>query len=133
MRFVVLLIVLGFPVLDLYATVRFARWTGVPVYGMARAVDDRGTLAAAQRARRVPRATPLPRLHGEQPLLRGLFDSGRKVLAGFLFLLPGSSRDLMALVAARAAAQRRPRVASRMPRRRRTRGDAIDGEYRRLE
>jgi hypothetical protein len=28
-------------------------------------------------------------MHGEQPLLRGLFDSGRKVLAGMLFLLPG--------------------------------------------
>ena len=31
MRFILLLIVLGFPVIDLYVTVRFARWTGVPV------------------------------------------------------------------------------------------------------
>ena len=33
MRFILLIIVLGFPVIDLYATVRFARWTGVPVWG----------------------------------------------------------------------------------------------------
>ena len=36
-------------------------------------------------------------MHGEQPLLRGLFDSGRKVLAGMLFLLPGVVSDVMAL------------------------------------
>jgi UPF0716 family protein affecting phage T7 exclusion len=32
MRFAMLVIVLGFPLIDLYATVRIARWTGVPVY-----------------------------------------------------------------------------------------------------
>ena len=32
MRFAMLVIVLGFPLIDLYATVRVARWTGVPVY-----------------------------------------------------------------------------------------------------
>ena len=32
MRVAMLVIVLGFPLLDVYATVRFARWTGVPVY-----------------------------------------------------------------------------------------------------
>ena len=31
MRFVVMLIVLAFPVLDVLATVRFARWTGIPI------------------------------------------------------------------------------------------------------
>ena len=36
MRFAMLLIVLGFPLIDLYATVRFARWTGVPVWMLAR-------------------------------------------------------------------------------------------------
>ena len=30
MRFLVLLIVLTFPVIDVLATLRFARWTGVP-------------------------------------------------------------------------------------------------------
>ena len=32
MRFAMLVIVLGFPLIDLYATVRIARLTGVPVY-----------------------------------------------------------------------------------------------------
>ena len=32
MRFVYLLIVLGFPVFDLFATVHVARWTGVPAW-----------------------------------------------------------------------------------------------------
>ena len=43
------------------------------------------------------RANTLAAMHGEQPLLRGLFDSGRKVLAGMLFLLPGVLSDVMAL------------------------------------
>ena len=32
MRFVMLAIVLGFPLFDLYVTARFARWTGVPLW-----------------------------------------------------------------------------------------------------
>ena len=37
-------------------------------------------------------------MHGEHAALRGLFDSGRKVLAGFLLLLPGVISDVLALV-----------------------------------
>jgi UPF0716 protein FxsA len=36
-------------------------------------------------------------LHGEEPLLRGVVDSGRKVLAGLLLLMPGIASDLIAL------------------------------------
>ena len=32
MRFLYLMIVLGFPLFDLYATVRIARWTGIPAW-----------------------------------------------------------------------------------------------------
>ena len=32
MRFVYLMIVLGFPLLDLYATSRIARWSGIPIW-----------------------------------------------------------------------------------------------------
>ena len=44
------------------------------------------------------RANTVAAMHGEQPLLRVLFDSGRKVLAGILFLLPGILSDLIALL-----------------------------------
>jgi hypothetical protein len=36
------------------------------------------------------RANTVAAMHGEQLLLRGLFDSGRKVLAAVLLILPGS-------------------------------------------
>ena len=75
-------------------------------------------------------------MHGEQPLLRGLFDSGRKVLAGMLFLLPGVLSDVMALALAGAAVQSRPRICAAAPRRAaiiRRGPKSIDGEFRRLD
>ena len=83
-----LLIVLGFPLLDLYATVRFARWTGVPVWVWLGLAPLAGALLL-RNERLAFRASTVAAMHGEQPLLRGLFDSGRKVLAGLLLLLPG--------------------------------------------
>jgi UPF0716 protein FxsA len=91
-----LLIVLGFPLIDLYATVRIARWTGVPVYAWLGLAALAG-LYLLRNERMAFRANTLAAMHGEQPLLRGLFDSGRKVLAGMLFLLPGILSDVMAL------------------------------------
>ena len=87
MRLVFLMIVLAFP-------------SGPVRHGALRALDGRADVVlagqlgrrrhvvAAQRAHRVPRTT-VAAMHGEQPLLRGLLDSGRKVLAGLLFILPG--------------------------------------------
>jgi UPF0716 protein FxsA len=43
------------------------------------------------------RARTVAALHGEEPLLRGVVDSGRKVLAGVLLLMPGIASDLIAL------------------------------------
>jgi len=97
MRFVVLLIVLIFPVLDVLATIRFARWTGIPtlVWLTASAVVG----AALLRHERVTfREKTLGALRGDQPLLRGLLDSGRKVLAALLLILPGIGSDLIALL-----------------------------------
>ena len=96
MRVAMLLIVLGFPLIDLYATVRIARWTGVPVYAWLGLAALAG-LYLLRNERTAFRANTLAAMHGEQPLLRGLFDSGRKVLAGMLFLLPGVLSDVMAL------------------------------------
>ena len=97
MRFVLLAIVLGFPVVDLYMTVRFARWTGVPVWAWL-AMSVVAGLYLLRNERMAFRAKTVAAMHGEQPLLRGLLDSGRKVLAGGLFLLPGILSDLIALV-----------------------------------
>ena len=97
MRFIYLLIVLAFPLLDLYTTVRFARWTGVPVWAWLMLSVIAGFLLL--RNERIEfRSRTIAAMHGEQASLRGLFDSGRKVLAGFLLLLPGVISDLLALV-----------------------------------
>jgi UPF0716 protein FxsA len=96
MRFVAAAIVLFFPVLDLIATIRFARWTGVPVWLWLAA----GLLAGAAllRNERVAfRTRTVAAMHGEASILRGMLDSGRKVLAGFLLILPGVVTDLFAI------------------------------------
>ena len=97
MRFVLLAILLAFPLLDLYVTTRVARWTGVPLWIWLAAGLLTGLLLL--RNERVAfRSNTVAALHGEQPLFRGLLDSGRKVLAGLLLILPGIVSDLMALV-----------------------------------
>ena len=97
MRFVVLAIVMAFPVLDLYVTVRFARWTGVPVWAWI-GVAMVGGFLLLRNERTAFRARTVAALHGEQSLLRGLVDSGRKVLAAMLLILPGVVSDLVALL-----------------------------------
>jgi UPF0716 protein FxsA len=135
MRFILLSIVLAFPVLDLFATVRFARWTGVPLWAWL-AIATAAGFFLLRNERLAFRAKTAAAMHGEQSLLRGLVDSGRKVLAGVLFLLPGVISDVIALVllalplnvgrsfGPQPAAAGQPHGA---------RADAIDGEYRRLD
>jgi UPF0716 protein FxsA len=96
MRFLAVAIVLSFPVLDLLLTIRFARWTGIPVWiwlagGLVAGVALLRTERVAFRTRTV--AT----MHGERSILRDMLDSGRKVLAGFFFIVPGVVSDLFAL------------------------------------
>jgi len=97
MRFLVLLIVLIFPVLDVLATIRFARWTGVPTVVWLAASALAG-LALLRHERVTFRDKTLAALRGDQPLLRGLLDSGRKILAALLLILPGITSDLIALL-----------------------------------
>lgn len=134
MRFVLLLIVLGFPLLDLYVTVRFASWTGVPVWAWLTMSVGIG-LYLVRSERTTFRANTIAAMHGEQLLLRGLVDSGRKVLAGALFMLPGVISDLIALILLalplnlnRDLAPRAAHVGQYG-----VRSKAIDGEYRRLD
>jgi len=134
MRFVLLAIVLGFPVVDLYMTVRFARWTGVPVWAWL-AMSVVAGLYLLRNERMAFRAKTVAAMHGEQPLLRGLLDSGRKVLAGALFLLPGILSDLIALVLLalplNLGRDFAPRTAAAGQFG--SRGKAIDGEFRRVD
>ena len=120
--------------IDLYATVRFARWTGVPVWAWL-AVSGMAGLWLLRSERTAFRANTVAAMHGGQPLLRGLVDSGRRVLAGVLFLVPGVLSDLIALVLlalplnlgrefARRTAAAGPFGGT---------GTAIDGEFRRLD
>ena len=134
MRFAMLVIVLGFPLIDLYATVRVARWTGVPIVvwlGLAAVAG----FCLLRNERIAFRANTVAATHGEQLLLRGLFDSGRKVLAAVLLILPGVLSDVMALALLALRFNLGPQYASRAA----GAGDfrrghkSIDGEYRRLD
>ena len=97
MRLLFLGIVLIFPVLDLWVTARFARWTGVPLWFWLVSSAVAG-LWLLRNERLEFRARTVAAMHGEYSLLRGLVDSGRKVLAGILFMLPGVVSDLFGIV-----------------------------------
>ena len=109
MRFVVLAILLAFPAADLYVTSRIARWTGVPLW-IWLAGSFLAGLLLLRNERLEFRTRTVAALHGEQSLLRGVLDSGRKVLAAFLLILPGHRVRPHGAAAARAAAERRPRL-----------------------
>jgi UPF0716 protein FxsA len=97
MRLLVFLIVLSFPILDLVVTLRFARWTGIPALAWLAASAVAG-MVLMHNERVSFRAKTLAALRGDQPLLRGLLDSGRKVLAALLLILPGIVSDVIALL-----------------------------------
>ncbi len=126
MRFLAFAIVLSFPVLDLLATARFARWTGISTW-----IWLAGGLVAGVALLRNERvafhARTVAAMHGEASMLRELLDSGRKVLAGFLFILPGVMSDLFALGLLLLPINTGLKTQSAM------RGGAIDGDFRRLD
>lgn len=97
MRFVVLVILLALPVLDVYITARVARWAGVPLWIWLTGSFVAGLLLL-RNERNAFRVRTVAALHGEQSLLRGLLDSGRKVLAAFLLIVPGVVSDIVALL-----------------------------------
>lgn len=126
MRLLPILILLGFPALEIYFLVRIANeigwWTGVwlltsAVLGAA-LVREAGIGLAARL---------VVALQQGQPVLNGLMDSGRTVIAGLLLIFPGVISDIMAVVIlilplrGRFAAQ--PSVAS---------DGVINGEFHRI-
>jgi UPF0716 protein FxsA len=135
MRFLVLAILLVFPIADLYVTARVARWTGVPLWIWLGCSFLAG-LVLLRNERIEFRTRTVAALHGEQSLMRGLLDSGRKVLAGFLLILPGIVSDVIALTLLALPLnigrgfEPQPAGAGRWQR---SEFDAIDGDYRRID
>ena len=135
MRLAMLAILLGFPAADLYVTLRLAQWTGVPVWVWL-SISILSGLLLLRNERVAFRANVVAALHGEQSLLRGVVDSGRKVLAGLFLLLPGVASDLIALallmlpINTGRGFEPQPAGAGCAPMRR---NDALEGDYRRLE
>jgi UPF0716 protein FxsA len=84
------------------------------------------------------RARTLAAFRGDQSLLRGLLDSGRRVLAGVLLIVPGILSDCLALLLLLLPINQRggfgpePVAAGRAPRYRRG-GTTLDGDYQRLD
>lgn len=129
MRFVVLFILLAFPVLDVMVTMRFARWTGVPTLVWLLTSAAVGTLLL-RHERGGFRARTLGALRGDQPLMRGLVDSGRKVLAAMLFILPGILSDALAVALLLLPINLGNRLATQTAG---GFGDSLDGDYRRVD
>jgi UPF0716 protein FxsA len=137
MRFLILAILLAFPVADLYVTTRIARWTGIPLWVLL-AGSLVGGFLLLRNERIAFRTRTVAALHGEQPLLRGLLDSGRKVLAACLLILPGVVSDLIALTLLALPLnvgrgfEPQPASAGRWPASARD-YDVVDGDHRRLD
>jgi UPF0716 family protein affecting phage T7 exclusion len=79
------------------------------------------------------RSRTVAALHGEEPLWRGLLDSGRKVLAAVFLILPGIVSDLLALVLLAFPINTGPRFGAHAMATSPLGGDTITGEYRRIE
>ena len=128
MRIVLLVILLGFPAVDIFVTVRFAEWIGVPawIWFLGGAIAGWSLLS---NVRMTFRAKSHAALSGRAPLLSSLLDSGRKVLAGVLFLLPGIITDC----AARLLLALPINLATRLQPQMSAGGEVLDGEYRRLD
>jgi UPF0716 protein FxsA len=129
MRYFVLVAAAAFPLLDFYLTLRFAAWSGVPAWAWFGAGLVAG-LALLSSERNAFRSRTLAALSGGQPLVRALLDSGRRVLAGVLFILPGLASDLIALLLLLLPINVTPRL---YPQAVTNRPGIYDGDYRRID
>ena len=135
MRFLMLAIVLIFPLVDLVVTARFARWTGVPMWMWLAGSAIAGLwVLANERVQFRSRALAAFR---RDALLRGLLDSGRRVLAGVLLSAPGLMSDVRAVLLLLLPSKQRGAFGGPQPvaaGRAAYRNDrTLDGDYRRLD
>jgi UPF0716 protein FxsA len=127
MRFLLIAILLGFPLLEVVVLVRLSETLGwwilawvvlAACAGMALIKEARFALIARLAAGFA---------QGEFPIV-ALTDSARTVIAGLLLIFPGVVSDLIALTLLLLP---RPRLAEDSSARRVPRGTIIDGEFRR--
>ncbi|MEO8537056.1 MAG: FxsA family protein [Betaproteobacteria bacterium] len=127
---------MAFPVMDLLLTARFARVSGVPLWMWLTGSAIAG-LCVLTNERAQFRMRTLAAFRGDQSLMRGLLDSGRRVLAGLLLLAPGLLSDVIGVVLLLLPINQRgrfgpePVAAGRTPYRRERR--TLDADYRRID
>ena len=135
MRFLMLAIVLIFPLVDLVVTARFARWAGIPLW-MWLAASAAGGLWVLANERVQFRSRTLAAFRGDT-LMRGLLDSGRRVLAGVLLIAPGILSDVLALLLLMLPINQRGAFGGPQPvpagRSAYRSARTLDGNYRRLD
>lgn len=129
MRFVMLSIVLLFPLVDLFITARFARWSGVPLWMWLGGSALAGVWVLANERGQF-RARTLAAFRSDS-LMRGLLDSGRRVLAGVLLIVPGIVSDCLALLLLLLPINQRGGFGPQPVTAGRSR--TLDGDYRRLD
>jgi UPF0716 protein FxsA len=130
MRYLVLICAAAFPLLDFYLTLRFAAWSGVPAWAWFGAGLLAG-FALLSSELNAFRSRTLAALSGDQPLVRAMLDSGRRVLAGVLFLLPGLASDVIALLLLLLPINLTPRLHPQAVTNHRP--GLYDGDYRRID
>lgn len=134
MPLLLIAILLALPVLDIYATIRLAEALTVPSW----ALFIPGFIAGIMLMKRETRSLKARFMGAVQSMsLHGMvFDSGRRIGAAVLLLLPGLVSDLLAIfllvlpnrVVASVATGPGPVPASSPPG-----GRTVDGEFRRVE
>lgn len=120
-------ILVALPLLDIYATIRFAEALSVPGWALfvPGFVFGIGVLRHEARTMRERFATAMQRLS----LRPVIFDSGRRLLAGVLLMLPGVLSDALALLLLlipTRGVQAVPVAATGTP-------QTMDGEFRRVD
>jgi UPF0716 protein FxsA len=141
MPLIFLALLIALPVLDVYATLRFAEALGVP--GIALFVP--GIVFGVMIMKRESKSLRSRIADGIQSmsLHATVFDSGKRMLAAVLLLMPGFVSDVFALflllIPNRTLAMQTPapsgsaNTAGQTPTQRRKDTSVVDGEYRRID
>lgn len=126
MRLLPLLILLGFPALELYILVRIAHEIGWWLAAWLVMTTVLGVALVREAGVGLPKRL-VTALQEGQPVLGGLMDSGRTLIAGLLLIFPGVISDIIAiailLLPLRTPFAAQPSGASH---------GVIDGEFRRI-
>lgn len=97
MRFWFLIILLVFPILEIYLTVQIANSIGASIiWWLVCAIIIGWWLIRSER--KVFREKTLAALRSDKPVARSLLDSGRKIIAGLFFIFPGVLSDFIAAI-----------------------------------